>query len=75
MTQAELDALPDASPSFGIEEVELPDGSIQRRAFMVSPPVGALWTSDDEPSSVVDVHGQRWMVGWANGVRYKRRVI
>lgn len=73
MTQDELDALPDDSLQFTVETVTLPDGRKERRAVLLSTGGGALWNSDSEPTSVVDSSGQRWMVGWIDGRRVKRR--
>jgi hypothetical protein len=61
MTQAELDALPEDG------QITTIDG----RPHMQT--VGALWTSYDEPCRVVDANGQAWAIGWAKGVKYKRR--
>lgn len=71
MTQAELDALPEMG-LFGQRE-EMRDGKLVRVPFLQGP-IGVLWTADDEPCMVTDVHGERWRVGWINGVRYKRRM-
>lgn len=72
MTQAELDALPEDG-TFSVRE-ELRDGKVVRIPVLNT--VGALWHGgDDEPVSVVDSHGQRWMVGYSpDGTRYKRRM-
>lgn len=73
MTQAELDALPETG-RFGIVEEEI-DGKIVRRPVLHD--VGVLWHGDGEDAiiSVLDVHGQRWMLGYGpDGVYYKRRL-
>jgi hypothetical protein len=70
ITQAELDALPEDG-RFG-EREEVIDG--KRVRVPVLETVGVLWTPDDEPCMVRDIHGDYWTLGWANGVRYKRRM-
>lgn len=74
MTQAELDALPDATPRFGCRE-EMRDGKLIRIPVMEPGPCpGAFWREDGDPVSVVDVYGQGWMLGRGpDGVLYKRR--
>jgi hypothetical protein len=49
MTQAEIDALPEA-------------GDV------------ALYQPDGEPMAVIDANGVRWMLGYVNGIRHKRRM-
>lgn len=70
MTQEELEALP-IDGEFGYRE-ELRDG--KRVLIPVLHTVGALWTEEDEPCMVVDAYGERWRIGWANGVRYRQRL-
>lgn len=65
MTQAELDALPECG---GFDAVER-DGKI----IPVPRPNFAFWVGDDETFSVIDNQGRNWMIGWANGKRWKRR--
>lgn len=70
MTTVELDALPEDG-TFS-HEIRVIDG--REVSVPVYHSVGALWASEGEPISVLDANGQPWMVGWANGVRYKRRL-
>jgi hypothetical protein len=70
MTQAELEALP-IDGDFGQRE-EIRDGRIVRIA--VRQTVGVLWSAEDEPTTVTDIYGQRWRVGWHEGVRYRQRL-
>ena len=77
MTQAELDALPDATGGWGTKE-EIRDGQrIRIPVFDPGPCPGVLYpVADDEPCAVVDAHGERWMLGrGADGVLYKRRSL
>jgi hypothetical protein len=39
------------------------------------PQVGdvVLWQEEDEPTSVIDSQGVAWIIGWFQGVLYKRR--
>jgi hypothetical protein len=71
MTQAELDALPEDG-GFGQEERVI-DGRTVRVPVVET--VGALFSREGEPGVVTDLHGRCWRVGWANGVRYKQRVM
>lgn len=74
MTQAELDALPDASGGFGIEDREI-DGVMRRCAVYIPPPAGyGAFFTGPEDGQVIDATGVRWMTGWIDGVRYKRRM-
>jgi len=70
MTHEELDALPETG-GFGYRE-EIRDGIKTR--IPVMNPAFALWQKPDEPVSVLDSEGRRWMIGWANGIKYKRRM-
>jgi hypothetical protein len=72
MTQAELDALPEDG-TMSVRD-EMRDGRMVRVPYLNS--VGALFHPDnpDEPISVTDASGQRWLLGYANGVRYKRKL-
>lgn len=36
--------------------------------------VGGLYQPEGEPTSVTDEKGNDWLIGWHNGVRYKRRL-
>lgn len=66
MTQAELDALPEDG---GIERMRVGSITLARAR-----PGVVLWTDESEPAFVVDAHGMRWLPGWFNGVRYKRKL-
>lgn len=70
MTQQELDALPEDG-TFGSRD-EMRDGKLIRIPVLFT--VGALWSAPDEPEMVRDNTGDYWRVGWAKGVRYKRRM-
>jgi len=72
MTQDELDEIPEQSTPFVRDVVK--DGRTVRTYFFGH--AGALYQppGTDEPSSVVDASGQRWILGYCNGVRYKRRI-
>lgn len=63
MTQTELDALP-VSGGIGYRQ-KIIDGQRVRIPYMDN----ALVLFD--PVLVVDERGERWMVGTANGIRYK----
>lgn len=70
MTQEELDALPETG-GYG-RETRIIDGHsvfvpVAQKAF-------ALWAKEDEPTSATDIHGQRWLLGWHDGIRYKSRM-
>lgn len=69
MTQDELDALP-VTGEFGCEDREI-DGKVVRIPVLVD--VGVLWEHESDDGRFIDLLGDRWQVGWANGVRYKRR--
>ena len=69
ITQADLDAMPEDGV-FTVRE-EIRDG--QRWHVPVMGQSRALWTEPDEPCMVCDEHGEWWRIGWADGVRYKRR--
>jgi hypothetical protein len=75
MTQEELDAIPDASPRFGIRE-QVIDGKTVRVPYLEQGPgMGVvLWTEFDEPCMVQDAHGDYWRLGWHKGVLYKQRM-
>lgn len=34
----------------------------------------ALYQPEDEPAIVTDSHGVSWLIGYANGVRHKRKM-
>jgi hypothetical protein len=69
-TQADLDALPETGGDFGQKEIVL-DG---HRVVVPIPNEGyLLYTRPDEVNSVIDSEGRRWMIGWWDGVRYKRK--
>ncbi len=63
MTQAELDALPECG-GIGIEPMPGMPGvnrPVVRENFVLG-----------DAELVIDGNGDGWMVGWANGIRYKR---
>lgn len=66
MTQDELDALPECGGigSVLVGNVRIP---FARESF-------ALYQPPDEPMMVIDLHGISWMLGYANGKRWKRRM-
>ena len=70
MTQAELDALPEDGTFAYTTEVR--DGQTVRVPRFQS--VGALYQPPDEPCLVTDTEGQRWILGYAQGQRWKRRL-
>ena len=70
MTLEELDALPETG---GFEQrEELRDG--KKVIIPVALEAFALYQGPDDPACVIDEHGVRWLIGWANGVRYKSRI-
>lgn len=72
MTQEELDKLPDETPGFGVR-IERIDGLDVRVPYQTGGFVGVLWNGEDDPVSVVDVHGDMWMLGWIGNRQVKRR--
>ena len=70
MTLEELAALPELG-GIGSRE-EIMNGKVVRVPYTL--PTGALFQKEDDPLSIVDAEGRRWMVGWMNGVRYKCRM-
>jgi hypothetical protein len=71
MTQDELNALRDVSPSFGAIERVI-DG---RKVIIptLSDPVSALFQKPED-GVVMDANGQWWMTGWLHGEHVRRRV-
>ena len=70
MTQAELDAIPEEPTGFGMVE-EVIDGKTIRRP--VAPNLGVLYHGPDDPISVIDHDGQRWMIGRVDDGRLVKR--
>jgi hypothetical protein len=70
MTQDELDALPETG-GIGQRE-EIIDGKRVVVPTMLS--ALCLYQNPDEPAFVIGNDGRRWMIGWADGVRYKTRL-
>jgi len=70
MTQDELDALPE-NGGIGFRK-QIIDGREVDVPFMR--PALALFVRDDDPAMVRDSDGNAWIVGWANGQRYKSRL-
>ena len=70
MTQEELDALPDVTAQI-LPEERIIDG---RRVVVPvqQPGAGALFTGPDDGQFRCGQTGQRYMVGWHEGVRVKR---
>lgn len=71
MTQDELDALPEDGRLTQTVETK---GDVTLVTAVSWATVGALFQPEDEPASVVDSNGVGWMIGYANGIRYKRRL-
>ncbi len=68
MTQEELDALPDVTVGFDVQE-----RTVDGRTFKVPVHVSALALFiGPEDGTVMDVYGAVWLVGQHNGVRVKR---
>lgn len=70
MTQEELDALPEDGAF--TSEIRVING-VETRCMRHNS-VGALFHKGDEPIEVIDSEGQRWMIGWAEGKKWKRRL-
>lgn len=70
MNQNELDALPDVTPGIGYMEREI-DGHKVTVPFVQNDP-GALFQAPDD-GVILDMNGQRWMTGWIDGHRVKRK--
>lgn len=72
MTHEELMALPDVTPTIGYSEQLAPDGSKVLIPTMAGTPTGAIYQSAED-GSFIDSNGCRWMVGWLDGGRVRRR--
>ena len=71
MTHAELMALPDVTPTIGYSEQFVPDGRKALIPTHVGTPLGAIYQGAED-GSFIDGNGDRWMVGWLDGVRVRR---
>jgi len=72
MTQAELDALPEDCI---IDYQEVRDKAGQVFFFPKFRIVESLCPVENEPGFVRDNNRQGWIIGWAHGVLWKRRIV
>lgn len=68
MTQDELDKLPQMGGWRVVQEIR--DG--KKVEFIAEGELFALHHPADEDIVVSDYLGRRWMLGWHDGIRYKR---